>query len=75
MCVSIHARVKRATVNRLIINRGDRCFNPRAREARDRHDCSDFIRFQCFNPRAREARDWKPFVWSLRDVVFQSTRA
>ena len=37
LAVSIHARVKRATASRRDVRRQSICFNPRAREARDRH--------------------------------------
>ena len=55
--VSIHAPVKGATVIIMPGLRSFRCFNPRAREGRDRSALQPMYRAKCFNPRAREGRD------------------
>ena len=75
--VSIHARVKRATMSTLASTLAAmQRFNPRAREARDHADLLRSERaYRCFNPRAREARDLQVSSDSATVSMFQSTRA
>ncbi len=51
-----------------------RCFNPRAREGRDRPWSRRCRRCACFNPRAREGRDTLAQNSPKRARGFQSTR-
>ena len=51
------------------------CFNPRAREGRDRFRNGTISRLKSFNPRAREGRDLSGFVMGRFPASkFQSTR-
>ena len=58
--VSIHAPARGATYVSGGFHWFWRCFNPRAREGRDRACTHRAILEQCFNPRAREGRDVYP---------------
>ena len=55
--VSIHAPAKGATAIQKVRGRGQRGFNPRAREGRDKCHHITLHHPQSFNPRAREGRD------------------
>ena len=50
------------------------CFNPRAREGRDRQQWKAEGKELCFNPRAREGRDLLASAQVLLALEFQSTR-
>ena len=55
--VSIHAPVRGATHGAVVQIAVITCFNPRAREGRDRPGLPGGRRARRFNPRAREGRD------------------
>ena len=55
--VSIHAPARGATIFKSDRIRKHRCFNPRAREGRDKRYIYRKCRLVGFNPRAREGRD------------------
>jgi len=50
------------------------CFNPRAREGRDRYKRLHGRNVFCFNPRAREGRDRRQQLLFKLTCQFQSTR-
>ena len=50
------------------------CFNPRAREGRDKEPKNGPPNFLCFNPRAREGRDNDKSARRNPPKMFQSTR-
>ncbi len=56
--VSIHARVKRATIPLSVPFPPLVCFNPRPREAGDADKQINLSFGKCFNPRPREAGDF-----------------
>jgi len=55
--VSIHAPARGATPSQRMTTGQTACFNPRAREGRDRREVRQLPRHGGFNPRAREGRD------------------
>ena len=72
--VSIHAPARGATQLAPVARPQLRCFNPRAREGRDRDNRLVIAGRRGFNPRAREGRDLRRVDAHERRREFQSTR-